>query len=331
MSVLIKSNKMSEVSGALANLSGIVSIQDIVDTILQISNLKSKTLDALKAEPYGPECNTVRLSDIFIDMDYQRAIRLRLILDKLKSVGGFDSSVAGAIDISIRPSGKYYAWDGLRRAIMAGLCGLTEISASVFRHNALLLDNACKEKEAKMFKIRNANAEKMKPEEIFKSMVAYNDPDAMSLLNVLKNAGLDVEGLNPNGKVLGGFAELQKNFNLKTNALEEKEIVTASQIIQNVYPRETNVSVYLLVGLAWMLRVNEDVDSSYDEEEIIEAFQHYVQTQPKQTSLTRNRINQKQRESVAYAIAKNVLRDNNGLIANVGLDSDDVDTMEAFE
>ena len=42
MTVLIKSTKMSVVSGYLASLNGIVSVQDILDTIMQISNLKSK-------------------------------------------------------------------------------------------------------------------------------------------------------------------------------------------------------------------------------------------------------------------------------------------------
>ena len=72
-------------------------------------------------------------------------------------------------------------------------------------------------RRARDFKIRNADGEKMKPEEIFKSMVAYQDPDALKLLAVVDtNCGLDVEGLNPwVGKVLGGFAELSTNFNKK--------------------------------------------------------------------------------------------------------------------
>ena len=333
MTVLIKSTKMSVISGYLANLNGIVSVQDILDTIMQISNLKSKTLDALKAEPYGPECNTVPLRDILIDMRYQRAIRLNLILKKLRKVGGYDSSVAGAIDVAIRPNKKQYAWDGLRRCIMAGLCGLEDISVSTFRHNVLMMENACKEDEARKFEIRNAENEKMKPEEIFKSQVAYSEPEAMRLLGVLKNANLDVERLNPDGKALGGFAELQKNFNLKMKPISEEEIVTASSIIQSSYTNETNVSVYLLTGLAWLLQVNKSdvVDTSYSEEEIVEAFQSFALTYPKQTELTKNRLGAKQRESVAYAIAKKVLRDENGLIKNIGLDSDERDIVEASD
>ena len=69
--MLIKSNKMSEVSGALANMSGVVSVQEIIDTILQISNLKTKTIDAFVAEgSYLDDEDTVLLSDLYVDMTY---------------------------------------------------------------------------------------------------------------------------------------------------------------------------------------------------------------------------------------------------------------------
>ena len=79
--MLIKSNKMSEVLGALANMSGERSMQEIIDTILQISNLKTKTTDAFIANgSYSDNEDTVLLSDLWVDMTYQRRVRLKLLL-----------------------------------------------------------------------------------------------------------------------------------------------------------------------------------------------------------------------------------------------------------
>lgn len=327
--MLIKSNKMSEVSGALANMSGVVSVQEIIDTVLQISNLKQDTTDAFVAEgSYLDDEDTVLLSDLYVDMTYQRRVRLKLLLNKLKKANGFQKRVGGAIDVSVRPDGRSFVWDGLRRSIMAGVCGMDRVRQSQYIHPNNRFPLECQHEEARDFKIRNADGEKMKPEEIFKSMVAYQDPDALKLLAVLINCGLDVEGLNPQGKVLGGFAELSTNFNKKEKPLTEEYLVRASKIIQEVYVKESNVSVYLLCGLAWLLTVNESVDKSYSDKEIIDSFSDFVKTHKKQTVLTKSRLNSKQRESIAYLIAKNVIKDDNGLIGNVGLDDDEQSVVD---
>ena len=134
--------------------------------------------------------------------------------------------------------------------------------------------------------------------------------------------------MNPQGKVLGGFAELSTNFNKKEKPLTEEYLVRASKIIQEVYVKESNVSVYLLCGLAWLLTVNESVDKSYSDKEIIDSFSDFVKTHKKQTVLTKSRLNSKQRESIAYLIAKNVIKDDNGLIGNVGLDDDEQSVVD---
>jgi hypothetical protein len=333
MAVLIKSNKMSDVSEYLANLTGMVSIQDIVDTILQVSNLKSKTLEKLKTELYGENVHTVPLSELYVDMTYQRRIRLQQILNKLTAANGFDIHGAGAVDIAVRPDGKKFVWDGLRRCIMAGLCGLDKISASIYQHNFDEFPMKCQQKEARFFKMRNADSEKMKPEEIFKSKIAYRDGDSMKILGILCNCNLDVEGLNPGGKVLGGFAELLDNINRTKEPLEEKHLVSASRIIQAVYNKEQNVSVYLLTGLAWLLSVNDGTAKSYSEEEILDSFMEQKSSFPKQSSLTGNRLTRRGRESVAYLIAKSILKDdnknNNGILNKIGLDKDEVEFLEA--
>lgn len=329
MAVLTNSSKMSQVSSQLANLSGVVSIQDIIDTISQVSNLKTKTLEKLKSEQYDENVHTVSLSKLYVDMSYQRRIRLQHIIKKLTAANGFDVHGAGAIDVAIRTDGKMFVWDGLRRAIMAGLCGLENISASIYQHKTNEFTSVCQEKEARFFKMRNADSEKMKPEEIFKSKIAYRDGDSMKILGILYNCSLDVEGLNPSGRVLGGFAEFLDNITRTKDPLKEEHLVRASKIIQAVYNKEQNVSVYLLTGLAWLLSVNDDVDKSYSDEEIQEAFLEQKSVFPKQGSLTNKRLTRRGRESVAYMIAKSILKDDNGLLNGIGLDKEDVEFLDA--
>ncbi|MEK9698367.1 MAG: hypothetical protein VW270_21535, partial [Candidatus Poseidoniales archaeon] len=242
--MLIKSHKMSEVSGALANMSGVVSIQEIIDTILQITNLKTKTESAFQTDcVYSENEDTVYLKDLYVDMSYQRTVQLTSILNTLKKVKGFQKRVGGAIDVSVRPDGSSFVWDGLRRSIMAGLCGIDRIRQSKYDHPLDRLPKECQMEEALDFKIRNAGGEKMKPEEIFKARTVYRDPEALELLDVIINCGLDVVRLNPDGKVLGGFNELERNFTLSKNPLTEEYLVRSSKIIQHVYKIESHVSV----------------------------------------------------------------------------------------
>jgi hypothetical protein len=331
MPVLVKSDKLSVISAYLANLSGIVSIRDIVDTILQVSNLKSKTLDKLKSEAYDKHVHTVPLSSLYVDMSYQRRIRLQHILKKLSASNGFDIHGAGAIDVAVRPENKMFVWDGLRRSIMAGLCGLDSISASIYSHRYDEYTVNCQQIEARFFKMRNADSEKMKPEEIFKSKIAYRDPEAARILSVLYNCKLDVEGLNPGGKILNGFREFHNNLTRTKDPLEEKYLIESSRIIRAVYKKEQNVSVYLLTGLAWLMQVNDELPKSYSHEEILEAFVENKNAFPKQGSLTKNRLTSRGRESVAFLIAKSVLKDENGLLNKLGLDKGEMELLEESE
>ena len=96
--------------------------------------------------------------------------RLRKLINKLISEGSFNPNAAGHNDIADRGDSSY-VWDGLRRCLMAGITGSTYIAFSRMVHHAGKSQTQCQEDEAKLFKIRNAESEKMKPEEIFKSKI----------------------------------------------------------------------------------------------------------------------------------------------------------------
>jgi hypothetical protein len=167
----------------------------------------------------------------------------------------------------------------------------------------------------------------MKAEEIFKSEVVYGDPKALELLKLIKNCQLDIEGLNPGGRLFGGFVELRNNYFMQDNILDEF-FVESSRIVRDVYKDET-VSGYLLTGLAYLLQKNEDAEQAYSVDEIIESLEKYTSVNPKQTQLIHGRLAGNARGSIAYLIATRALKDKNGLLHSIGLDTETMDVIDA--
>ena len=338
---LTNSSKYNDVAGAILSLKGVVSVQDIIDAIKQIANFQKETLDkiekVLSSETLFNKFDTnyhEKLSNIKVDMTYQRRVRLRKLLNKLTSAGRFDPHGAGAIDIAMRGDDPY-VWDGLRRCIMAGIVGLDYIPVSRFHHSRNTSVIEMQQTEARFFKMRNADTETMKPEEIFKSMVVYNDPNALKILNVLKNSELDVEGLNPGFKTLNGFRELQNKLFSK---VEEEEIKTASGIIRRVFKDDNVVSSYLLCGLALLIQKNDELDKPLADTDIESQLTTWKTTKTKpsrsQKTLTSRRLNSKASESIAWNISEQAVNFNGQqkeLVNLLNLDKSDVDILEDIE
>ena len=106
---------------------------------------------------------------------------------------GFNDAACGRVDTALRPSGKDFVWDGLRRCIKTGLCGRDYVSVTTTNHKPHYQDIDCQRAEALWFKIRNSDFESMKPEEVWRSQVVYGDEDALRILTLLKNANLNLE------------------------------------------------------------------------------------------------------------------------------------------
>jgi len=332
MTKISSSTKFNEVAAELATLNGVLKISDIVNLILQISNFKSETLKGIPtSEQYGaysPD-RFEKIDNLFVDMTYQRKVRLRKLINKLLNAGEFNKEAAGHLDVAMRGD-RAFVWDGLRRAIMAAITGINYIPVSKLIHAPKASEIDMQEKEAKMFKMRNADTETMKPEEIFKSKVVYRDPEALKLLDVLKNAKLDVEGLNPSGRVLGGFKLLETTLNRK---IQEEYVITSSDILQKVYPNESVMSGYLLCGLSKFLEINDEFDNAKSDEQILNDLKDFVNSKPKkkQTDFTKARLNSKPLESIAYFIVKNAVKLNGNtskFVSLLNLDNDEIDTIE---
>tara|TARA_R110002050_G_scaffold197437_1_gene332320 strand:+ start:151 stop:1128 length:978 start_codon:yes stop_codon:yes gene_type:complete len=325
--MLIKSSNKKEVESKLATLKigKTYSIQEIVDTVNQITNHKSGTTDAFKMlkgvyEGHG----TIALDDLYVDMTYQRRIRLAKIINKLVALGGFDKDVAGSIDVAYRPcDDKYFVWDGLRRCLMVGICGGSRIVAALHHHPAKFMTSECRMAEARFFKVRNADSEKMSFEEVFKSKVAYNEERAMAQLSLLKKMNLDVEGLNPAGIQLGGLRAFDSNY----GKIDDDKLIMASKLYQHAWNSEPQILGYGLMGLATLL--NEPLfEENYVYEDVRDTLRTYaLNSKPK--TLTNPRINSAPYKSVAYNFATKVLGDKNGLVQSL-LDDEQIDLMQGF-
>tara|TARA_Y100001937_G_C7080158_1_gene312550 strand:+ start:173 stop:1171 length:999 start_codon:yes stop_codon:yes gene_type:complete len=330
MTVLYQSDKYTKVESFLKTLeiNKHYNIGDIVETILQIQNFKSKTLKNFgHADPKAFDPTTDKyLKDLWVDLTYQRAILLTKIVRKITKQGessptgaGFNDAACGRVDTALRPSGTDFVWDGLRRCIKAGLCGRDYVSVTTTNHKPHFQDIDCQRAEALWFKIRNSDFESMKPEEVWRSQVVYGDEDALRILTLLKNANLNLEQQNPNGIQLGGFAELRDNF-LKGH-LDADDIIDSSMMIQRVYKQPT-VSVYLLCGLAHLITHHPA------NQEIEDALVEWVKINSQQKSLTSKSLKNKTTPSIAYYIATRVLKNTEGLAAKLGLDDEEIDMVE---
>ena len=246
--------KKSQAFAEIMALKGVQQVKKIVDILLSIDNLKQDTIDKLnRAQPYTEE-GLVPLEDIWVDLTYQRKLRLQALINRLIESGGFDKDVAGHIDLAIRTDGKKFVWDGFHRAVMAGLSGLKTMPVSLYEHDKTLSITDQVKKEARMFKVRNANQSPMEPGEIFKAEVVFEDETALKILKLLKECELDVEGTNPEAKhSLGGFSILRKLW----DKIDHRFFKDSSDIIRDSWDVKT-VSVILWCGLAMLLRANED-------------------------------------------------------------------------
>lgn len=302
--------KFQDAAGRLATLQyREYDLSDLLEIGRSIDNFKSSTLDKIQLPTQydSSNQNLIKLKDLKIDISYQRKMRIKKLIDKLKKEGGFNKETAGHIDVAVRPDGTMYVWDGFRRVFMAGLVGLESIPVSKYFHPENRSLKHCREYEAKLFKIRNAQTESMKPEEIFRSEIIYKEEVALQFLDFLRECKLDVEELNPGNKTLGGYVQL--NTAWKNNHIDHDNLIEASKIIQKTWPADPNVSGYLLCGLGKFLDINDEIDYSIDLDEIQEKFHRYVNVNPpkKQDSLTGRRLNKSPNASIAYYIALYVI------------------------
>ena len=262
----------------------------------------------------------------------------------------FNTALAGAIDIAVRPGGKGFIWDGFRRSIIAIINGVRYPSFVMTKHPESYTDERCEQEEAHWFKVRNGDSESMPKEELYKAGIVYKDKSSIKVLNVLKKMKADVIGTNPGAgnPELGAFSTFQ-DFILKSK-LDPDYLVQASHKQQQAWSNDTALTGYLTCGLAQFLEALEMEDEEVDEQgreygnfgiytkhpndsgtcAVGQGLKVFAKSH-KQTDLTVNRLSGFPTESVAYFIGSKVMKMKRDclliLAKRLGFDIKDADTI----
>tara|TARA_Y100001937_G_scaffold126054_1_gene194365 strand:- start:79 stop:1212 length:1134 start_codon:yes stop_codon:yes gene_type:complete len=267
------------------------------------------------------------LEDLWVDITYQRVLKLKKIVDHLRRKdmhGGdlmFNKMLCGSVDIAVRPNGKGFVWDGFRRCIIAILNGKRFIKTSIEHHDSSTSIEDCRRLEAFVYEIKNGESESMAKEELYKSGIVYQKEDALKLQKVIVEMCVDVLGTNPGNPELGAFSEFQDTV-LKERLGSTDYLVQASFKQQKAWSDPT-LTGYLTCGLAKFLDTldkededgnplcpNIDIHTAHpnvnDTCEVEKALIIYAKKH-KQTDLCANRLAGMSIESVAFNIGRLVM------------------------
>ena len=86
-------------------------------------------------------------------LNLSESYSFKKIVNKIQKHQGFNHS-GGRADVAIRTSGRKYVWDGLRRCMKAGICGLPNIAVTRTKHLPQLTELECRREEPLWFKMR---------------------------------------------------------------------------------------------------------------------------------------------------------------------------------
>lgn len=337
--------KQKDAFAQINSLTGIVKLSKIIGIIRQIENFQQDTLDKIEdAIPYenGEQCT--KFDDLYVDLTYQRKLKIQLLFNILLEDKKFNKDAAGHIDIAKRPDGRWFVWDGFHRVILAAIVGLDRIPTSQLRHPKNLQDEKCREIEAGLFATRNGKQKAVSPGELFKAELVNNNPTALKIHKTLVRTKLDVEGTNDDDDSwdLGGFALFKKHYEHISGEGKIQHLIDASNIIREIWDGKTkNVSVYFLLGLAKALEVNSIITSSLAISEIKHALNRDVNIKKlnkNQKDFIQPRLHGKGIECVANNIGRKVLLDlynNNGqefadFVSELKFTEEEIETLEVM-
>jgi len=272
----------SKVEGDLKRLVGTTTIGKIVDTIKTIDGLSIKNSQLLAAQPSPykdmedwDNFPMYNIRNMNVDFTYQRFLRLRVLFNHLtasKANGRFLPARAGVLNVRQRTAnGELYIWDGLRRAVLAGLKNIWALPALVIPHDPSLSEIEQKREEALDFSAFNGKAtESMRKEEVWKADVIAQEDEAIELRDIFIDCRIDV--LNVIGDKsyyhLGGFATFQKcALGIGSIEIERDYLIRACNIIRDSFVNEKSFKGMAVVGVAYYLKTVEELHQQCQNDE----------------------------------------------------------------
>lgn len=311
---------------------------DIVAIVKKCDTFTDETLDSFIGAFYDKNSSTVKLEDLYVDLTYQRKLKLDNLLKNLKRNKGFSKEKAGHIDVAKRPNGRLYVWDGFRRAIMALICNMDKIAVSIYTHDPKINNTKARQYEAELFLARNSKNEVMGANEIFFARYAKGESEAIKMGDVLHRANINICGLKPGGKNMGGFAFVEKSLGYHevidnekvVKTIKDDDFIDSALSIQSAWPTNGSVGSYLVCALANVRSIIRENDPETTEGELDRALAKYAENNA-QKSLTESRVSNKPLESVTFSILKKVLKKNGQSKKLSGLSDDDIAMLEDEE
>ena len=323
---------------------------DIVKKILSISSRKHKTQVFLSLQKvtneYREKCSGINLNDVWVDISYQRSLKLKKIYEHLQlkdedeNEVGFSIMLCGTVEFAIRPNDRVFVWDGFRRCIISLLKGIDCIPANVEKHSDKWSDRKCQKKDAFAFTQKNSAMEPMKAEELFKAGCAMGTKKYIDIKEVLVDCELDILQINQGKPKLGGYVEFEKlvtksPFSEGVTKPSNDFVIEASKMIQSAWKGQ-EVSGFMLSGLSHYLHANE-VDGEngnhfyIPKSEIEEKLESYVtESEGTQSDCTKDRLHSMTRHSVAWRICKNVMGMSSIDASKfIGMDDDQAEMLNA--
>ena len=92
--------KKSDAISKINAMTGVQKLSTIINLLLSIDNFKEDTLDKLNIST--DYTDGTPLDEIYVDLTYQRKLKIQEILNILINSAGFDKDAAGHIDLAIR-------------------------------------------------------------------------------------------------------------------------------------------------------------------------------------------------------------------------------------
>lgn len=198
---------------------------------------------------HKPDVRMVAVSDLVVDESYQREAIAAHVAGIAKH---FDEEAFGVIVAGEREDGSLHPVDGFQRLNAAMERGLNHVPCQV-------IPSRGPEHEAELFGKLNKRRG-LSTHQLFKADVCAGKPDAVAVYEAITAAGLNVRGMQSNGRrqSIGGVKQCQTAFRRmgggEPGSNHVKEVLTILRTTWGQQHHDTAYHCAVIGGLAFFLR-----------------------------------------------------------------------------